>query len=71
MAIRIMGEAMTLMIDNCVAVIWLLCRYVAESEEFAADLRVRALRILVRVARPPGRWPGPLRRHESVRHKSS
>jgi hypothetical protein len=37
MAIRIMGDPMTLMIDNCVAVIWLSCRYVAESEEFAAE----------------------------------
>ena len=29
-AIPIIGDAMTLMIDNCVAAIWLLCRYVAE-----------------------------------------
>jgi hypothetical protein len=32
MEIRIMGDPMTLMIDNCVAVIWLLCRHVAEGE---------------------------------------
>jgi hypothetical protein len=54
MAIRIMGDPMTLMIDNCAAVIWLSCRYVAESEELAAELRVRALRIRVNGG---GGWP--------------
>jgi len=42
-----MGDPMTRMIDNYVALIWLLGRHGAESEEFAADLRVRALRIPV------------------------